>query len=114
MIVDAFERGGVPVERIVACGGLPERNPLLMQIYADVLGREIDVAASQQARRSARRCSAPSPAARTRSIVEASERMAAPGAETYRPGRRGAGAATTRSTPSTCASTISSAAAATT
>jgi L-ribulokinase len=36
------------VDEIVACGGLPERNKLLMQIYADVTGREIKVSASQQ------------------------------------------------------------------
>jgi len=49
VIVEAFESGGVPVNAIVACGGLPERNKLLMQIYADVLGREIVVGASKQA-----------------------------------------------------------------
>ena len=38
VIVEAFESGGVPVNAIVACGGLPERNQLLMQIYADVHG----------------------------------------------------------------------------
>ncbi len=48
VIVDAFETGGVPIERIVACGGLPERNRLLMQIYADATGRSIRVAASSQ------------------------------------------------------------------
>jgi L-ribulokinase len=48
MIVDALETAGVRVERIVACGGLPERNRLLMQIYADVTGRELAVAASSQ------------------------------------------------------------------
>ncbi len=40
MIVEAFESAGMPINEIVACGGLPERNPLLMQIYADVTGRE--------------------------------------------------------------------------
>src|SRR4029453_1949265 len=45
VIVDAFESAGVPVARIVACGGLPERNELLMQIYADVTGPELSVAA---------------------------------------------------------------------
>ena len=49
VIVDAFERRACRVDGIVACGGLPERNTLLMQIYADVTGREIAVAASQQA-----------------------------------------------------------------
>jgi L-ribulokinase len=48
MIVDTFQTNGVAVEEIVACGGLPERNKLLMQIYADVTGREIKVSASQQ------------------------------------------------------------------
>ncbi|HID12032.1 MAG TPA: ribulokinase [Candidatus Latescibacteria bacterium] len=48
-IIDAFEEAGVPVEELYACGGLPERNRLLMQIYAEVTGREIKVAASLQA-----------------------------------------------------------------
>ncbi|HEX7590763.1 MAG TPA: ribulokinase [Candidatus Limnocylindrales bacterium] len=39
VIIEAFERGGVQIDRVVACGGLPERNRLLMQIYADVTGR---------------------------------------------------------------------------
>lgn len=37
------------VERVVVCGGLPERNELLMQLSADVTGREFDVAASSRA-----------------------------------------------------------------
>ncbi len=48
MIIDTFQDNGVAVDEIVACGGLPERNKLLMQIYADVTGREICVSASQQ------------------------------------------------------------------
>jgi L-ribulokinase len=48
VIIEAFERGGVRIDRVVACGGLPERNRLLMQIYADVTGRAFRVAASAQ------------------------------------------------------------------
>jgi L-ribulokinase len=48
MIIDTFQNNGVAVDEIVACGGLPERNKLLMQIYADVTGREIKVSASEQ------------------------------------------------------------------
>jgi L-ribulokinase len=48
VIIDAFESSGVAVDRIVACGGLPERNELLMQIYADVTGRDIRMPASRQ------------------------------------------------------------------
>lgn len=49
LIVEAFEEHGVAVNEFVTCGGLPEKNKLLMQIYADVTGRELKVAASQQA-----------------------------------------------------------------
>lgn len=48
MIVESFEAAGVPIEEIVACGGLPERNRLLMQISADVTGLEFRLAASSQ------------------------------------------------------------------
>jgi len=48
VIVDTFQKNGVPIRELVACGGLPEKNKLLMQIYADVTGREIKVTASKQ------------------------------------------------------------------
>ena len=48
-IIEAFESAGVRVNEVAACGGLPERNKLLMQIYADVTGRTFRVAASKQA-----------------------------------------------------------------
>ncbi len=49
VIIEAFEEHGVPVREIVAAGGLPERNQLLMQIYADVTGRTLKVAGTSQA-----------------------------------------------------------------
>jgi L-ribulokinase len=42
-IVDTLETGGVPVREFIATGGLPHHNPLLVQIYADVLGKPITV-----------------------------------------------------------------------
>ncbi|HLS90385.1 MAG TPA: ribulokinase [Limnochordia bacterium] len=48
VIIDAFESKGLAIEELYACGGLPERNQLLMQIYADVTGRSIKVARSSQ------------------------------------------------------------------
>jgi L-ribulokinase len=48
VIIDAFEKGGVRIDRVVACGGLRERNRLLMQIYADVTGRTFRIAALAQ------------------------------------------------------------------
>lgn len=43
-IIEAFESEGIPVKNLVACGGLPHKNALLMQIYSDVTGREIAIA----------------------------------------------------------------------
>ncbi|MFL5675850.1 MAG: ribulokinase [Chloroflexota bacterium] len=48
VIIDAFEAGGLAIEEVVGCGGLPDRNPLLMQIYADITGRTWRIAASAQ------------------------------------------------------------------
>jgi L-ribulokinase len=38
----------VPVQKFVATGGLPHHNPLVVQIYADVLGERIAVHPSRQ------------------------------------------------------------------
>ena len=48
-IIEAFEREGVEVKELVAAGGLPEKNALLRQIYADVTGRPLKLAGSAQA-----------------------------------------------------------------
>jgi L-ribulokinase len=48
-IIKAFEEAQVPVDELYACGGLPERSPLLMQIFADVTGKPLKVAISSQA-----------------------------------------------------------------
>ncbi|MBK9122283.1 MAG: ribulokinase [Chloroflexi bacterium] len=47
-IIEAFEARGVEVKELVAAGGLPEKNALLRQIYADVTGRELRLAGSSQ------------------------------------------------------------------
>ena len=114
MIVDAFERAGVPVDRIVACGGLPHRNRLLMQMYADVLDRPIDVAASQNAPALGAAmfgAIAGGACALDRARRQSGWRHLPPRA--YLPDD-GAGTGMTRSMRSTFASTTSSAAAATT
>ena len=48
IIIESFQNNGVPIHELVACGGLPEKNKLLMQIYADVTGLPIKVSASNQ------------------------------------------------------------------
>ena len=47
-IIEAFNNHGVPVKEIIATGGLPDKNHLLMQIYSDVTGMEVHVAAAKQ------------------------------------------------------------------
>ncbi len=47
-IINRFEEYGVKVEEIVNCGGIAEKSPLTMQIYADVTGRPMKVSRSAQ------------------------------------------------------------------
>ena len=49
VIVEAYRSAGVPVNEIRACGGIAHKNPLMMQIYADVLGVPIAVSRCTQA-----------------------------------------------------------------
>ncbi len=48
-IINRFEEYGVSIEEVVNCGGISEKNAMLMQIYADVTGREMKIARSGQA-----------------------------------------------------------------
>ncbi len=48
VIMERYEAYGVPVERIVNCGGISEKNPFVMQIYADVMGRPVQISRSAQ------------------------------------------------------------------
>ena len=47
-IVERLRSSGVPIARVVCCGGVAEKNPLFMQVYADVLGFPMHVAGSPQ------------------------------------------------------------------
>jgi L-ribulokinase len=48
MIMEHFEKAGVKIREIVACGGIAEKDPFLMQIYADITNREIKVSAARE------------------------------------------------------------------
>lgn len=48
VIMERLEEYGQKVERIVVCGGISVKNPLVMQIYADVMGRPLAVSRSAQ------------------------------------------------------------------
>jgi len=47
-IINRFEEYGVKVSEMINCGGIAEKNALLMQIYADVTGREMKISRSAQ------------------------------------------------------------------
>ena len=48
-IIERIKEYGVPVTTVVCCGGIAEKNRLLMQIYADVIGTKMEIAGSSQA-----------------------------------------------------------------
>ncbi|MFP4581306.1 MAG: ribulokinase [Candidatus Sumerlaeia bacterium] len=47
-IIERIREYGVPIHRIVCCGGIAEKNPMLMQIYADVTGCAMQISRSAQ------------------------------------------------------------------
>lgn len=47
-IIRRFEECGVKVREVVNCGGIAEKNPLLMQIYADILNRPMKISRQPQ------------------------------------------------------------------
>jgi L-ribulokinase len=47
-IIKRFEEYGVPVKDVVNCGGIAQKNPFVMQIYADVCNRPMKVSRSGQ------------------------------------------------------------------
>jgi L-ribulokinase len=48
VIIEALEANGVPVNEVIAAGGLADKSPLIMQIYADVTGRPYRLSGSDQ------------------------------------------------------------------
>jgi L-ribulokinase len=47
-IIERFEEYGVRIDEVINCGGIAEKNPLVMQIYADVTDKEMKIARSAQ------------------------------------------------------------------
>lgn len=47
-IINRFEEYGVAVKEIVNCGGIAEKNPFVMQVYADVCNRPMKISRSAQ------------------------------------------------------------------
>lgn len=47
-IMETFEEAGVSVNKVYACGGIARKNEMMMQIYADVLDKEIGIGSAAQ------------------------------------------------------------------
>lgn len=48
VIMEQIDKSGVRIDSIIACGGIAEKNPVFMQIFADITGREWKLGASPQ------------------------------------------------------------------
>jgi len=48
VIMERYEEYGAKVNRVVNCGGISLKSPLVMQIYADVLNRDMEISRSTQ------------------------------------------------------------------
>ncbi len=84
-IIDNFVSGGVKISRIVASGGIAEKDEMFMQIMADVLGREITVSEVKMSASVGSAIYAAVAAGVYKDITEASKRLGACEGKTYYP-----------------------------
>ena len=84
-IVELYENGGIQVKRVVASGGIPAKNPLLMQIFADVLGKRIEVSSAIECAAKGSAIMASVAANAYDSLTEACAAMSDPCAAVYEP-----------------------------
>ncbi len=89
IIVDSYRDNGVPVTELAVCGGLV-KDPLILQIYADVTGLPIRVAASTQAVALGSAIFGAMAAGAFKSFDKAISRMTRPPVATYKPNRQAA------------------------
>ncbi len=85
VILEHYESNGVEIRRICAAGGIAHKDELLMQIYADVLGREISVGARAQAGAFGSAIYAAAAAGIFPSVTEGAKVFSKPDVRVYRP-----------------------------
>lgn len=49
VIVERFGEEGIAIDKISVCGGIPHKNPFLIQVFADVLGLPLSIVPTLQA-----------------------------------------------------------------
>lgn len=84
-ILERLQEYGVPVDRIVCAGGIAEKNPLLMQIYADITGCTMQVSGSSQACALGSAIAAAVLAGAYQDFHDAQKKMTSVQAKSYRP-----------------------------
>jgi L-ribulokinase len=84
-ILERIKEYGVPVDRIICAGGIAEKNPLLMQIYADITGCTMQVSGSSQACALGSAISAAVLAGAHKDFPTAQKKMTSVKAKSYRP-----------------------------
>ena len=85
VILDHYENNGIKIKRICAAGGIAQKDEMMMQIFADVLGREISVAARKQAAAYGSALYAMSAVGAYPSVTDAARRFAIPDVKVYTP-----------------------------
>jgi len=85
MIVEQYEKSGIQINRVCAAGGIALKDELLMQIYADVLGREISIAGTSQAGALGSAIYAAVAGGLYADVIEASVKLARPDKCSYQP-----------------------------
>ncbi len=85
VILEQYETSGFPVSRIMAAGGIARKDSMMMQIYADVLNRPVEVSKASQAGALGSAIYAAVAGGLYPSVKEAAEAMAAPVERVYQP-----------------------------
>ena len=85
MILEQYEKSGIQIHNICAAGGIAQKDEMMMQIYADVLGQEIRVAGSTQAGALGSAIYASVAAGLYDTVVQAAEKLSKPHSRVYSP-----------------------------
>ena len=84
-VMDTYVENGIQIDRVKASGGIAKKDDMMMQIYADVLNREICVMDAEQAGALGSAIYAAAAGGMFASVAEASDALAQSGGATYRP-----------------------------
>ncbi len=87
-IAERFESEGIPVKHIVAIGGIARKSPFVTQVCADVMNREIGVAASDQCCARGAAIFAATAAGQYADVHQAKAAMLSPIERTFKPDAR--------------------------